>query len=347
VSVKRLAEGHYEVQARDGAGKHRRRRFTTRREARDYDRKLADERKQAKHERRTPRAEKLTLARYCTEYLSTHNAKPQSLRALSERLAVVVRDLGELNLRDLDRTNIGQSVRGLDHYAPTTQRGILKALRQVLNQAVRDDLIRANPARDVQLTGLSRPPISPFRSWDEVDRLATNAGRYGGMIRFAAHTGLRWQELLALQPRDLDLDHQRLTINRAVQDGRIVEGSTKTSRSHRTIPLSNAALDALSEQGIPEDSHALIFGHRDGTLLNLHNFRSRVWYGALDATGLKKRGPSQLRHTFATLALAQGIPITDVSRMLGHSDIATTTRYYAGYLPEMDDRLLRLLNAAA
>ena len=339
----------WEVTARDGAGKQRRRRFNNARAARAYDRQLADEREQVRETGRTPAAATMTLAAYCDEFLSSHTVKPQTLRALRDRLLVVRRSLGDSLLCDLNRLNIGRwALEELPAFAPTTQKAVLKALRQVLRRAVQDGLIPSNPAIDVSLPNLSRPPILPFRSWEEVEGITEHAGRFGPMIRFAARTGLRPQEWLAVKAGDFDLPARRLTIHRTVQDGRVQEGSAKTRGSHRTVVLSDAALAALYDHGMPANLDAFVFSNQAGGILNLHNWRNRVWNLALDAAGLERRGPKHLRHTFATLALTQSppIPIQDVQRQLGHTDIATTLNYYTAWMPQQDDRLLRLLNAA-
>jgi integrase len=168
------------------------------------------------------------------------------------------------------------------------------------------------------------------------------------MIRFAARTGLRCQEWLALRVGDVSIPARRLTVNDTVQDGRIQQGQAKTSRSHRTIVLSDAALDALRDHGIPDDPEALVFANPNGGVLNLGNFRNRVWNPALDAAGLTRRGPRHLRHTFATLSLTQEPPIAiqHVSRQLGHADISTTLNHYAAWMPQHEEQLLRLLNEA-
>jgi integrase len=350
MSWKKIGPKTWEVTARDGAGRQRRRRFDNARAARAYDRKLAEEREQVRETGRRPHtAENVTLADYCAEFLSAHPVKPQTLRTLAYRLAIVTAELGDSPLAFLTRVNIGRwANEKLPDYAPTTQRLILKALRQVLGQAVRDGLLPDNPASEVALANLSRPPIRPLRSWEEVERVASHAGRHGPLIRFAARTGLRPQEWLAVHAGDFNLPARRLTISRTVQNGRIQEGAAKTRRSHRTVVLSDAALDALHAHGLPDNPDALVFTSSDGGLINLHNWTNRVFHPALDAAGVERRGPKNLRHTFATLALSQDptIPIQDVQRQLGHEDIATTLAYYTAYMPQQDERLLRLLNEA-
>jgi integrase len=58
----------------------------------------------------------------------------------------------------------------------------------------------------------------------------------------------------------------------------------------------------------------------------------------LDKSGLHRRGSHQMRHTFASLLLQAGEPITYVSRQLGHKDSSITLRVYAHWLPDAGAR---------
>jgi integrase len=70
-----------------------------------------------------------------------------------------------------------------------------------------------------------------------------------------------------------------------------------------------------------------------GTALDASNVRKAL-NQILDKAELHRRGPHQMRHTFASLLLQAGAPITYVSRQLGHKDSAITLRVYAHWLPE-------------
>jgi len=82
-----------------------------------------------------------------------------------------------------------------------------------------------------------------------------------------------------------------------------------------------------------------------GGIVNLSNFRRRVWTPALAAAGLERPPPKEMRHTFVTLGLAAGAPIEWIAKELGHTNIRTTLRFYARWVPAADDRALRLLDA--
>jgi len=84
-----------------------------------------------------------------------------------------------------------------------------------------------------------------------------------------------------------------------------------------------------------------------GTALDEANVR-KAFNRILDAAELDRRGPHQMRHTFASLLLQDGAPITYVSRQLGHKDASITLRVYAHWLPDAsNDKLVDALDDAA
>jgi len=170
---------------------------------------------------------------------------------------------------------------------------------------------------------LSAPDILPFESWDEVFAVAGAAGRYRPLVVFACATGLRPEEWSALQWRDVDRRTRRCAIRRTYADGEL-RSEGKRDASLRIVLLADLALDTLDELPQPLRSERLLFSAPGGGHINLSNWRRRVWYPALEKARLERRPLYQMRHTFATLALAAGMPIDFVSRQLGHTDIRTT-----------------------
>ena len=89
--------------------------------------------------------------------------------------------------------------------------------------------------------------------------------------------------------------------------------------SRRSVPLSAAAVAALDSQPRRLDTR-LIFPAAQGDPMTLHNWRARFWRPALDAAGLDtSRRVYDLRHTFATNALAAGVTTFELSRIMGTS----------------------------
>ena len=106
-----------------------------------------------------------------------------------------------------------------------------QALRQVLARAVCWGIIDVNPAKQgIDNPQRRRTEKRPFESWDEVDALATVIGsQYGPLVVFAAATGLRPGEWMALEHRDIDRDERVAYVRRAWRNGRLKCPKTDTS----------------------------------------------------------------------------------------------------------------------
>ena len=120
-----------------------------------------------------------------------------------------------------------------------------QALRQVLHRAVAWGMIESNPAKlGVDNPVPRREEQRPFESWAELEALAKVIGpRYGPMIIFAAATGLRPAEWIALEKRDVDRDGRVVYVRRAFTKGELKR--PKTDASLRAVPLQARALEAL------------------------------------------------------------------------------------------------------
>jgi integrase len=73
--------------------------------------------------------------------------------------------------------------------------------------------------------------------------------------------------------------------------------------------------------------NALVFTAPEGGPVSDGHFRSRVWYPAVEAAGIRRFPPRIMRHTAASWLVQDGVPLYDVQAFLGHEDYATTERY--------------------
>jgi integrase len=191
-------------------------------------------------------------------------------------------------------------------------------MRQTLNAGVRWRYLRTNPVADAGPNPAPRTEeFVPFTR-EEIDALDAELGTtYGPLVVFAAETGLRTNEWVALERRDVDKTAQVVIVQRRVSDG-VLTNFPKTERSRRSVPLTARGLDAYER--LPAQLNTrLLFPSPAGTWINLDNFRTREWYDALDAAGIDRRGAYHLRHTFATEALAAGVSIFELARVMGAS----------------------------
>jgi integrase len=154
----------------------------------------------------------------------------------------------------------------------------------------------------------------------------------------------------ALEWRDVDRAAGVLRVNRTVQAEKIAEANAKTQGALRAVELTDLALEALDSLPTPLRRDQLIFPGKRGGILDVHAWsrggdRPGPWTKALAAAGLDYREPRQTRHSFATLALADGARIEWISKQMGQEDIATTLRHYHKWLPS-DRRNVTALNTA-
>jgi integrase len=288
------------------------------------------------------RAATLTLTVLVAEYLEVHQAAPATIAKLRWLLAKTTATLGEVRLIDLrpEQVCAWRQTIPEGHRFEATQ-----ALRQVLNRAVAWGLLDVNPAKRGVANPLRRHPEKrPFESWADVEAVARQLGPvYGPMAVFAAATGLRPEELFALEHRDIDRVNAVVYVRRAYANGRLK--NTKTRRSTRAVPLQAIALQALDR--LPRSGSQLLFPSPRGGHVELHNFRGRHWRPAQLAAGIEPlRRPYGLRHTYATFALRAGISIFDLSRFMGAS-LAMIDRHYGHLARDGREHAVALLDTLA
>jgi integrase len=274
----------------------------------------------------------LTLSELVELYLERHAAvvRPRTITTLRERLVHATRAYGDVPLGELERM-AGELAAWQATLPERSRYGIVQALRQTLGAAVRWDYMSRNPAK---LAGRNpEPPPRTIRVYTlaELDALAAELSKpYQPLPAFAAATGLRPEEWAALERRDLDRRAGILTVRRTVSDGVVVE-LTKTNASRRQVPLSrraSAALDALP----PRLDTPLLFPAPEGGLLDLDNFRRREWAVAVKASGVATPARMyDLRSTFASNALAAGVTVFELARVMGTS-VRMIERHYGALL---------------
>jgi integrase len=309
--------------------------FASERDAADA---LERELERLRREQRVARS--LTLAELVEAYLEQHDVEPVTIEKLRWLLGKAVavfgdRPVGELRSQEIAAWRIALS--------PGYRFDATQALRQVLARAVLWGMIDVNPAiRGVDNPSPRRREQRPFESWAELDAVATNlAPRYRPMVMFAAATGLRPAEWLALERRDIDRDARVVYVRRSFTKGRLK--CTKTEASRRAVPLQAIPLEAIERQP-PSSRSPLLFAAERGGYLDLHNFRNREWKPAQVAAEIEPlRRVYDLRHTFATFALRAGISTFDLSRYMGAS-LTMIDRHYGHLARDGREHAIRLLD---
>ncbi|WP_131747701.1 site-specific integrase [Frankia sp. Cppng1_Ct_nod] len=229
-------------------------------------------------------------------------------------------------------------------------------LRNALEAAVREELIRRNVAKLVKVSG-PKYKVNRGLTVDQARKLlvAAENDRLHALYVLALFLGLRRGELLGLHWSDIDLDVGTLTVRRNLQrvGGELRTVTPKTERSERTIPLLGATADALrrhTERQREERAHSgpdwvetgHVFTSVIGTPIEPDNLR-RSWYPLREKIGAEGVRFHDLRHTCVTLLLHLGIPPHTVRDIAGHSAIEVTMTIYAHTsLGQMRDALSKL-----
>jgi len=201
-----------------------------------------------------------------------------------------------------------------------------------------------------------RDPSRPAMTSGETAARRVDDTQDAELVRVAAYAGLRLGELLALRWRDVDFAGCALTIARAMSAR--VEGSTKSGRVGR-VPLADQAAAALERVSTRERYTAAddlvfcdVYGHTmDNSALRRRYRRAQV------VAGVRPLRFHDLRHTFGSLLAASGVDVVTIQKAMGHSALATTSRYlharpaseqaqvftaaFTSSLPEAADRVAR------
>jgi integrase len=226
------------------------------------------------------------------EFTAQHVAEASSIAALKYRLRYAVAGpkldgnagWADVKIDRLNPTEIGAWRKALPARSAF---GIHKALRQVLHYAVRAKLLDENPASLVPNPEPKRTEVRTF-TLPELDAVSVELTRsFKALPVFAALTGLRPCEWIALDRADVDRHAGVVTVRRTVVDG-VVKPYGKTSRSLRAVPLPARAAEALDEHLPRLDTRLLFPGARGGPLAR-SPFRHRDWSPALRAAGLEHR----------------------------------------------------------
>ena len=193
------------------------------------------------------------------------------------------------------------------------------------------------PQADIQ-------PLSPV----EAKKLlaAIRGDKLEALYTVALAVGLRQGEALGLRWEDIHLEAGTLSVKVTLQkiDGVSILVQPKTERSRRTVKLPDLCLEALRAHKRRQDlerarigeawqgSWNLVFCEADGSPLSRYAV-TRRFQSILAQAGIEKHRFHDLRHTCATLLLAQSVQLRVVMETLGHSQMATTADIYSHVLP--------------
>ena len=312
-----------------------------------------------------------TVAEYLTGWLTGRQALRPSTRLAYEihLRRYLLPHLGHLPLTSLTVDDVQEMYRDIADTAPSsgqpvgpaTVRRVHATLMSALGSAVRRGLLERNPAAFVELP---RAPYPRMRVWTAAQLAEfldfVGQDRLHPLFLLLALTGMRRGEAVGLRWVDVDLDQGVLRVEQqivAVAGERHV-GPPKSANGRRTVALPARLVEALRWHGAQQRLErwaagrdwvdtGLVFTTGLGEALNPGQV-SRHFERRVTASGLPPIRLHDLRHTSASLGLASGETLLEVSRRLGHSSITITADVYSHIAPatarQSAERLGRLID---
>ena len=227
----------------------------------------------------------------------------------------------------VDRIEAEKQPRGL---SAKTVRNINQVISSALDLAVAQKIIPGNPTDACELPKVEHREMQtiPEEQLQAFFAEARATGVYE-MYYIELATGLRRGELLGLKWQDIDWKNGIIKVRRQIArvDGQIVEAPLKTKNSYRTVTISPQAIEVLKQQKAKTHDQYVFPSPNGGPISpdSVNNMLKRV----LARAGIPKVRFHDLRHTFATIALQNGVDIKTVSGMLGHFSAGFTLDTYA------------------
>ena len=356
-AIEKLGEGKFRARWRDPNGKRKSKSFKRERDARRF---LADQQNAMQHGTYIDDAAgKITFADWAEHYFalaSKRLARTSYARDVTYLNSYILPKWGRVPLTKITKADVerwvvelagdDQSMRG-GTLAPGTVEKVYQTFRKVMRAALEDDRIARLPCPEHPPIARKKHKPVRFIVEREVQNLALEiASRYEAMIYAAAYGGFRIGELCALRLDDVDWEQGYIRVDEGLTDvdGHLEFESPKTARGRRVVPMADLALEKLKghiEQYVGWDEPtALLFSGRDGGVIRPGNWRRRHFNPASVRAGLAPLTPHDLRHTAASLFIAEGANPWMLAEILGHRDTRMIDHVY-GHLFEKDRQALR------
>jgi len=362
----RKDRGKFEVDFRGHEGKRFRPLFNTEQEALDF---AAEKRKEladgpgveVEHQDITVRDYAMLRLDVWRQHLA-----PRTLRSYAGLLTIhLLPTLGHKKVREVKRRHVKQLLtqKQRDGLGAQSLRLIRSTLSVLFSDAVDDEIITANPCmglgkrKRADPATVPRPEIRPLTR-EQRDAVLAEARkddldrRYPVLFELLAKAGLRPSEAYALTPGDVDFTGGTLRVERGLEMKRRTVRATKTYE-RRAVDLTPEMVSTLAGYlpwltalalrrgwGTPE----WLFPADDGHPMAESTAR-KTFKRALKDAGLPSFRMYDLRHTFASLLLAEGAPLTYVSAQLGHRTPTTTLKHYLKWVPIKGQRWVNMLDS--
>ncbi len=314
---------------------------------------------EAKSNNPTVRFDKITFKDFCPKYLELKKTvlSPNSY-AFYETIinTELIPKFGKMKLREIKTYHIQEFIQYLTTekkhrngevggISPSTVRRYATVLRSILSLAYQLEYTDndAGASKRIVFPKIETCEVEVYTE-EEVrvifSALDAEPINIRALVELAIFTGMRRGEIVGLKWADIDFENQSLSIKRSIykpKDGKALEKEPKSKSSIRTISLPEHLIKTLLEYKAHQDRHIsfmgdawnkldYVFTEEDGLVMNPQT-PTRQFSNFLKRHNIRHLKFHGLRHTSATMLLANGCDIKTVSSRLGHADLETTGIY--------------------
>jgi integrase len=347
--IRKTPAGRYRACWRDPAGRQKSKTFRTKKEASGFLAEVESALNRGTYV--APDAGRLRFGDYAERWLAGRNdEKTTDARDASIMRNHVLPRWGSVPLAKVEHSAVQSWVTELGaQLSPATVCECYRLTSGAFRSAVRDRLIGFNPCEGVRLPRRRRKDTDDqIIGRDELlsKLLPAVPDRYRALVALAAGTGFRWGECAGLRWDAVDLAAGVVRVVRVAEEvsGHVtLKPYPKSKAGRRSVPLPPFVVQALTDHArefVPRDD-GLIFLARTGEPLKRGTFRARIWKPSLQRAGLPvELRFHDLRHSYATWLVSDGVPINDVAKVMGHEQTSTTLDRYTHSNRDRDRRVL-------
>jgi len=289
----------------------------------------------------------MTVSAWCAEWLETYkvgNIANKSLATYKRHIRMITDEVGNVKLKDVRDVHLQRILKSRQGFSTSDTSKLRYTIMAIFMQARISRLIPYDPAEDLEMP---RTTQGKRRSITDIERewiLRTAETHHAGLwIKMMLYCGLRPQEIIALQWKDVDLKKKLVYIDKAKESGSNEIKDPKTDAGNREIPIPDILVDYLKRaKGEPfrpvytqlttdkrhTESSFYCAWHNFVREMDIANgakvYRNEIIMSVI-ASDLE---PYCLRHTYCTDLEAAGVPINVARYLMGHADISVTSKIY-------------------
>lgn len=280
----------------------------------------------------------LTVSEWSNRWLITYKSDKEkaTIKMYEDAIKLYIKpNIGSIQLKHLKQSDIVDMLNVMDKKGITRKKDVaLLTIKQILDKAVENDYIYKNVASGIKIKKHKSPEKEPLTQ-EVISIIADHAktSQNAFMILFMIYTGLRREEIVPLQFKDVNIEEKYIVINKAIyfEKNQPILKNTKNCGT-RKVPIFNIIYDTLNIMFNTHKKNDYIFPNKKGGMMSETSLRRKLESVLKlinkDRTDNIKFSLHQLRHTYVCILHKAGIDIKQAQNWTGHKDVKVLLNIY-------------------